>query len=495
MAFLDAFGPAHRALFESAAVAVSLSRGEYLLRRGEPGGDVFLLVEGTLDVVDSRSTPELILSTLQPGAMVGEIAFIDDSPRSADVRAGSTASVLRWGREDLRSLLAKHPDLAAVFFEQVAKLASGRIRFLTEGAVAGAFSEDPEGVADADEVHGWVARVVGTLKEQLLPVETALRRDPDDPEAHARLRAALDHLEVEVDALFAAHRDPGAGRYAAEQLGRELHPWLVRSSLVDRCLRRSPGVVGTAEALAYVLVDAAGGDGRLGELLDRWLLDRPTFAALRGEQAPLVDKVRALLPSHRNRRVLLINAGTGSIVARLVEALEHPPTVLTVVDQSREMLSLLDVERTATARGVELVTVQENLVRFATGRAGVDLPGQDAVILHGLVEYLPERLAVGMLTVARSLLSQEGFVALANIGPSRDRTLIDRLLGWPTIRRTSEGVDELLRAARLDVAARVPVPEPGMLLVAVPDEQTVIKPRLPSDVAASTLRHRPEESP
>jgi extracellular factor (EF) 3-hydroxypalmitic acid methyl ester biosynthesis protein len=465
MAFLDAFPPDHRALFEGAATVVRLGQGQYLIRRGEPGGDVYFLRRGTLEVVDSRQATELILTTLPEGTVVGEMAFVDDSPRSADVRAQADCEVLRWAQQDLRSLLARHPELAAGFYQQVARLASHRIRFLTEGAVAGAFGTTPASAA-SDELRAAVPKVCDPVKTAFPLIETALRRDPDDPEARARVGAVLDGLERAVTELFAAHPDPAAGRLAAELLARELHPYLVRSVLAERAIRRPPGGVAGADVVAHVLVNQAGGDGRLGELIDRWLLDRPTFDAFRRTKQSVVDLLPKQLPSHRNRRALLLNAGTGSIVSGLVAALSHPPTVLTVMDGSRDALALVDVGLVDRAQGCEIATIQENLVAFATGRGRMDLPKQDGIVVHGVLEYLPERIAVALLETCRALLTEDGIVVLATLGPSPDRCLLDRVLHWPTIRREASTWNGLLHAAGLQLAFKVVLPEPGVVLVA-----------------------------
>ncbi|MEZ4238941.1 MAG: cyclic nucleotide-binding domain-containing protein [Myxococcota bacterium] len=474
MAFLDPFGPTHRALLEGAAATLRLRRGELLIRRGDPAGDVFLVQSGALEAVDTRTTPEVILNTLAVGAVVGEMAFVDGAPRSVDVRAGADTTVLRWSREDLAGLLLTHPDLGAAFYEHVARLAIARVRVLTEGAVTGAYGGKEAEVADAGELQAWVARISEQLKLTLPPAETALRRDPDDRVAQQQLRDALDTVETEVDALLTAVRDPAARTFASEALGRELHPYLVRSSLAERSIRRSQGVAGTAEILAHVLVDTAGGDGRVGELIDRWLLDRPTFRALRALNGPLTEAVARHLPAHRNRRLLLVNAGTGSLVARLAHELRHPPTVITVLDQSRDALALIDIGRNDGPAGVEIHTIQENLARFATGRGRFELPQQDAIVIHGLVEYLPERMAVSLLTLCKALLTDEGVVALATVGPSRDRALLDRLLAWPTLRRSPEALQGLLVAARLQVVGRPEVEAPAQILVCAADDRTLV---------------------
>jgi len=465
MEFLESFDEEHREIFLGAADTMQLDRGDYLMRRGEPGGDVFLLMTGTLEVVDTRSSPEVILAVLGDGTMVGEMGFVDSSPRSADVRASASAEILRWGRDDLRNLLNRRPSLAANFYEKVAKVASARVRTLTEGAVSGTFTK-AEGMNQAGlaRVNDEARSLSENTKARFLQVETALRADPYDEEAIKGVWSLLDRLEGALHELFSMHPEPEAQEIAAKVLCGELHPYLVRSSLAERCIRRPQGVTGTAEILAHVLVNTAGGDGQLGEILDRWLLDRPTLASIRAFREPCVDLVARLLPQHRNRRVLLINAGTGSLVAGLTDQLAHPPTILTVVDQSRDALAFLDAGLTSRPRGVTLETIQENLPQFAMGRSRHTFQPQDAIIVHGLLEYMPERIAVSLLTACNHLLTPDGVVVCSAFNFSEDMVLLDRLLTWPTIRRSPEALVNILTAAGLEHVEGVELEGPGMLV-------------------------------
>jgi len=467
MEFLATFDDAQRHAFLDAADVMILDRGDYLLRRGEPGGDVFMLKTGTLEVVDTRSTPEVILAALGEGTMVGEMAFVDSSPRSADVRAATGAEVLRWCRDDLRILLKRVPELAASFYEGVARTASSRIRTMTEGAVSGAYAK-AEGMNQAGlaRVKSETRELSENTKAQFLQVETALRADPYDEESIGRVWRLLDGLEEALRDLFAMYPEPEAQEIAADGLCRELHPYLVRSSLAERCIRRPQGVTGTAEILAHVLVNTAGGDGQLGEILDRWLLDRPTLAAIRTFREPTVNLITRLLPKHRNRRALLINAGTGSLVAGLTDQLAHPPTLLTVLDQSRDALAFLDAGLTSRPRGVTLETVQESLPQFAMSRSRHPLQPQDAIIVHGLLEYMPERIAVSLLNACRNLLTTDGHIVCSALSHSRDATLLDRLLTWPTIRRSPDALLNILEAAGLELTEQMDLTAPGMLVAA-----------------------------
>jgi CRP-like cAMP-binding protein/SAM-dependent methyltransferase len=471
--FMDALQPAHRALFEGAAQRLSLARGGYLMRKGDPSGDVYLIRSGGLEVVDRRNSPEVVLATVGPGSLVGEMAFLDDAPRSADVRASADCEVLRWSRDDLRGLLARHPDLAAAFFEGVARLASQRIRQLSEGAAAGAFARDnrPQG---EDALRELVATLAEPLKRELPALDTALKRDAEDTLAVGRLIGLLEDLERATSAAYEdTIPDHRAASWVAAQLGRELHPWLVRSLLAARCLARPHGASGSAEILAHLLVDRSGGDGPLGEHIDRWLLDRPTFRAMRSFRGPLVERVHEALPTHRNRRILVVNAGTGSTVARLAERLSTPPTSITVVDSSRDALSFLDPGLT---RGAALHTVQQDLIQLAVGRSRLSVPPHDAVVLHGLLEYMPARIAVSLLRECRGWLAPHGVVVAATLGPSGDSAFLDRLLRWPTIRRSVHEVTDLFAAAGLPLRSVDALEHPGLLAVASADATAAAAP-------------------
>jgi SAM-dependent methyltransferase len=130
--------------------------------------------------------------------------------------------------------------------------------------------------------------------------------------------------------------------------------------------------------------------------------------------------------------VLLLNAGTGSVIAALTE-LADAPTVITVVDPSREALSFLDTDVAPVDARIQVIAQQENLAEFAVGRLRHTYPPQDVIVLHGLLEYLPDRLAVSLLGQCAALLNHQGAVVSAALAESADQHLLDRLLRWPTL--------------------------------------------------------------
>ena len=106
---------------------------EVVFREGEPAGELYLLVEGRARVVTDHATPdEVILNALEAPAYFGEMAILDDQPRSATVVTTEDARVLALGGESFKDLMLQQPEI--VF--EICRELTARVRVL-EGSVAG----------------------------------------------------------------------------------------------------------------------------------------------------------------------------------------------------------------------------------------------------------------------------------------------------------------------------------------------------------------------
>lgn len=109
-------------------------KGEVIVREGEPGDELYLLVEGAVDVVRHAGTArEERLNALGAGSHFGEMAILDGAPRSATVVAASDARVLVLAGARLRELVHEMPGLA---FDLLRVLAE-RLRRAEERAAGG----------------------------------------------------------------------------------------------------------------------------------------------------------------------------------------------------------------------------------------------------------------------------------------------------------------------------------------------------------------------
>jgi CRP-like cAMP-binding protein len=460
--FLNLLAPDARARLLSAASEVRLRAGTHLLRRGEPGGDLYLLTEGTLEILDPTASALTVRAVLEPGVVVGQVSFLDTSPRSADVRARDAARVLRWNRQDLLALLHEDAPLAAAVYAAMSRTLAGRLRPLTEAARA----RDDVRVADADAELLEEARRVADRARAGLDGADTIARDPDsDPDLLATtVAAALDGLSRDLRLLFAG-RPPVQSVAAAEVvLRRELRPWLNRSSFVRLATPDAGEPVVSVEAVDHVLRDTPDGEGTLGRAIDAWLLARPAFNGRRRAEAMLLARLGDGL-SYGHARVLMLDALSPvrlHAVAGLLGPLEG---TLVIVDPSRAALDRAEALLNNARPPVVVERVLEGVVPLALGRLPVAVERVDAVLFGHLLSYLPDRIATAVLRWAAQALAPDAHLVATITDDTHDEPVLAHLVGWRGIRRTVARVALLVAAADLDIVAQQRASGPVQLLV------------------------------
>jgi CRP-like cAMP-binding protein/HEAT repeat protein len=99
--------------------------GQIVFEEGDIGDEMYLIYSGTVKIFKGgRSTEEIVLSTLGEKGYFGEMALLDDAPRSASamVLEPSVLSVL--SREKLYALIYEKPEIAI----EICRLLSSRLR-------------------------------------------------------------------------------------------------------------------------------------------------------------------------------------------------------------------------------------------------------------------------------------------------------------------------------------------------------------------------------
>jgi len=106
-----------------------LATGEELFRKGDPGNQLYGVLEGRLKVTASGTDGrEVVFGYQGPGDVIGEIALIDQHPRSASAIAMEPTQLLTLHRRDLVPFLERHPKVAI----QLAAALAAKLRRLSE---------------------------------------------------------------------------------------------------------------------------------------------------------------------------------------------------------------------------------------------------------------------------------------------------------------------------------------------------------------------------
>jgi len=97
-------------------------KGSLILTQGSVGETLFLIRSGQVKVtVASEDGREVILSVLGAGSFFGEMALLDDEPRSAHVIAMEDTVSLQLRRDDFRSRLRLAPELAIALLRELSR--------------------------------------------------------------------------------------------------------------------------------------------------------------------------------------------------------------------------------------------------------------------------------------------------------------------------------------------------------------------------------------
>jgi len=92
----------------SVARARRYGAGSSIVRAGDPGSGFYVLIDGAVRVVPPTGRPR----RLQAGDFFGEMALLDDSPRSASVVADGEVLTMTISRSAFSKLLKHEPSLA-----------------------------------------------------------------------------------------------------------------------------------------------------------------------------------------------------------------------------------------------------------------------------------------------------------------------------------------------------------------------------------------------
>jgi len=100
--------------------------GDVILEEGAIGLSVFIVTSGQAERFKSRDGAKVCLGRVEPGGVLGEVALLDDRPRSTSAAALEPTECLLLTRDSLETLIKKEPRIAWCLVPGLA----GRVRDL-----------------------------------------------------------------------------------------------------------------------------------------------------------------------------------------------------------------------------------------------------------------------------------------------------------------------------------------------------------------------------
>jgi len=118
--FHEPFPPAGVGELIAALEHVALAPGATLMRQGDAGDALFLVLDGRLSVdVEHDDGTATTVDEIGPGSVVGEMALLTGAPRTATVRATGACDLAQLARSDFERLAARYPGALQEFLRRI----------------------------------------------------------------------------------------------------------------------------------------------------------------------------------------------------------------------------------------------------------------------------------------------------------------------------------------------------------------------------------------
>jgi CRP/FNR family cyclic AMP-dependent transcriptional regulator len=88
----------------------AIRKGELLFRQGDEGTALYIILQGRIKISVSRRTDAVTLAILGQGEFLGEMALLDELPRSADAMALEDSQLYALNRKDFLSFLKNNQN-------------------------------------------------------------------------------------------------------------------------------------------------------------------------------------------------------------------------------------------------------------------------------------------------------------------------------------------------------------------------------------------------
>jgi CRP-like cAMP-binding protein len=104
---------------ESSRITKTFAAGEALFEEGDTGGEAYLIKTGLVGITRVESGKKVNLAARSDGSIVGEMALIDDTVRSATVTAEQETVVEVICKDDLDAMVENVPEDLQVILSQL----------------------------------------------------------------------------------------------------------------------------------------------------------------------------------------------------------------------------------------------------------------------------------------------------------------------------------------------------------------------------------------
>lgn len=102
--------------------------GEIIIKENEPGHELYIIVDGEVEITKESENKKVLLATLGPSNYLGEMSIFDNQPHSATAIAKDNVQILVFPEEAFRDVVLEFPEIGL----EIIKVFCNRLRSADE---------------------------------------------------------------------------------------------------------------------------------------------------------------------------------------------------------------------------------------------------------------------------------------------------------------------------------------------------------------------------
>lgn len=446
----------------------SFSAGEMILSPTDDPKIFYYLHKGTVEVsYKNPNDTRITVALIGKGEFFGEIGFFDGETRVRDIQAIEDVEVSIFDSNAMAHIQRKDPGLYVNFIVYLTQRICRKFRRIAGEREPLAGYADllsskrtstytgskplPPALFHSTAWH-FISSQMEKIKAELFDLSHQMQKNEaegvQNQEIEDRCKNVLDHLNSSLSEFQRAMQGSGYEDVMWGYVFKEVFPYFMRSRFAERAYFKPKGYAGDFLMMEHIYGDEPKGEGKLGEIIDSFCLDRPGSRAIRGRRKLLTSEITRLCKNNmeqkKNTRIMNLACGPNRELFDFLKQYEHSETVEALcVDIDSEALQYTNQYVNIFPHRASIRLMSENVIKWALGRTSHHIGTFDIIYSAGLCDYLDKKLFRALITQCYNHLNPGGTVILGNFAKYPDSLFLDKLLKWELIYRDAEDLREL----------------------------------------------------
>lgn len=442
---------------------VTYQTGEVIMSP-EIGTEAFYYVlSGTVEVSytgqrDTRITVALIGAS----EFFGEIGFFDGESRIRSIHASGETHIAVFDRDSMAQLRVRDPSLFIDFLLHLTTKICSKFRRIAgdqepvisyaqslSGKRSKTFTETKPLPPSLIHSESWqpISIEMERYRTELFEVSHQIQRLESeggaDDQLEEQCHSLLEDLNGSIQEMHDIMKGTGYEEVMWGYVFKEIFPYFMRSRFAERAYFKPKGYAGDFLMMEHIYAKIPKGEGRLGEIIDAFCLERPGSLAIHGRRKllkkMLKEKTEPFASKGKKRRIMNLACGPNRELFDFLQECQWTEYIEALcVDIDPDALQYTHTHVDTFPHRATVKLMNENVIKWSLGRVSHQIGKMDIIYSAGLCDYLDDKLFQALIRQCFQSLNIGGTLLLGNFTTYPDYLFLDKLLKWELLYRDAD---------------------------------------------------------